>query len=236
MKLSPLGEATRRDQIVRSLRDLIVSGAVPAGERLTETDLSSQMGVSRAPLREAIRELVSSGLLVSQPYRGLFVREFSPRDLEELYSLRTTLEAMAFRHCWDLRDDAALADLDRRHCDLVRTVERGDDPARAIELELALHSWAYELSGHRLLNEAWQRIHPNLQFYFTLHQRAHSRPGPRRDAHEVYVARARGQDLRAMLDHLEDHMRQGLLHTAQLLTHDADPGIRPGTGTTTDIR
>ncbi|RII36907.1 GntR family transcriptional regulator [Pseudooceanicola sediminis] len=236
MKLAPLGEATRRDQIVRSLRDLIVSGALPMGERLTEIDLSAQMGVSRAPLREAIRELVSSGLLVSQPYRGLFVREFSRRDLDELYSLRTTLEAMAFRQCWDMRDAAALADLDRRHADLVTAIERGDDPARAIALELDLHSWAYELSGHRLLIEAWQRICPNLQFYFTLHQRAHSRPGPRRDAHEVYVARARGDDLPAMLDHLTDHMRQGWLRTAQLLDHETQPGIRPDTGKTPDSK
>lgn len=222
MKLEPLTESTRREHIVRSLRELIVSGAVPAGARLTEAELSAQLGVSRAPLREAVRELVSSGLLVSQPYKGLFVRGVSRRDLEELYSLRTTLEQMAFRECWSKRDTGALADLDARHDELVETTVRGDDPAQAIELEMKLHSWCYELSGHRLLMDAWQRIMPSLQFYFTLHQRAHSRPGPRRDAHEVYVALAKRDDLAAMLAHLEEHMQQGLARTVQLLRSEAE--------------
>jgi DNA-binding GntR family transcriptional regulator len=213
MKLSPLTEDTRRDHIVRSIRALIVSGAVPAGERLTETDLATQLGVSRAPLREAIRALVGSGLVVSQPYRGLFVRGYSHRDLEELYSLRTTLEKMAFREAWGRRTPAALADLDARHDALVAATVAGDDAAEAIELELVLHGWCYGLSGHRLLQEAWARLRPNLQFYFMLHQRAHARPGPRCDAHETYVNLARGADLDAMLDHLDAHMRQGLERT-----------------------
>lgn len=222
MKLERLTESTRREHIVRSLRELIVSGAVPAGARLTETQLSAQLGVSRAPLREAIRELVSSGLLVSQPYKGLFVRGVSRRDLEELYSLRTTLEQMAFRECWSGRDDEALSDLDARHEKLMETTERGEDPVGAIKLEMKLHSWCYELSGHRLLTDAWERIMPSLQFYFTLHQRAHSRPGPRLDAHETYVALAKGNDLAAMLAHLEEHMQQGLARTMQLLRSDAE--------------
>ncbi len=217
MKIERLTESTRREHIVRSLRELIVSGAVPAGTRLTETELSAQLGVSRAPLREAIRELVSSGLLVSQPYKGLFVRGVSHRDLQELYSLRTTLEQMAFRECWEVRDAAALDDLDARHERLVESTVRGDDPVGTINLEMKLHSWCYELSGHRLLMDAWEHILPSLQFYFTLHQKAHARPGPRRDAHEVYVKLAKSDDLSAMLAHLEDHMRQGLKRTAQLL-------------------
>jgi DNA-binding GntR family transcriptional regulator len=217
MKLAPLVEDTRRSQIVRRMRDQIVSGTVAAGQRLTETDLSEQLGVSRAPLREAIRELVAAGLLVSVPYKGLFVREFTRRDLEELYSLRATLEKMAFREAWDRRTPEALTDLDRRHDALVDATLQGDDPAISIELELVLHNWCYELADHRLLTEMWQNLRPNLQFYFTLHQKAHGRAGPRSDAHRIYVTCAKGDDIGAMLDHLDDHMRQGLERTLALL-------------------
>jgi len=220
VKLERLGDDTRRDHIVRRMREKIVSGLVPAGQRLTETQLSLQLGVSRAPLREAIRELVSAGLLVSIPYKGLFVRNFTRRDLEELYSMRASLEKMAFRLCWTRRTAEALADLDRRHHALVAATVSGDDPARTIELELALHSWCYELADHLLLAEAWQRLRPNLQFYFMLHRKAHNRQGPRANAHEVYVARATGDDLAAMFDHLEVHMRQGLERTLLLLGPD----------------
>ena len=86
MQVDPIGATTRRSQIVHSLRQLIVSGAVPEGQRLMEQNLAEKLGVSRAPLREALRELVDCGLLVSQPYRGIRLRSFSARDLTELYT------------------------------------------------------------------------------------------------------------------------------------------------------
>lgn len=209
-RLDRLDDATRRSQIVRRLRDHIVSGLVAPGTRLTEQDLAARLGVSRAPLREAVRDLVESGLVISEPYRGLFVRSATRRDLEELYSLRTTLEQFAFRLAWPRRTAAALADLAARKAALDAAVDAGSG---AIEAELRLHGWVYSLANHRLLQQSWERIHPNLQFYFVLHQRAHGRAGPLREAHDVYVATAGGDDLQAMLDHLEDHMRQGLAQT-----------------------
>ena len=208
--LEPVGDETRRGQIVRKLRKLIVSGQVSPGERLTEIKLATQLGVSRAPLREAIRELVESGLVESIPYRGLFVRKVTRRDLEELYSLRTTLEQFAFRLCWAKRNQATNSDLHRRHDDLIKVVAKGSDPESAIELELRLHSWCYELAGHELLQKTWAQMKPNLQFYFTLHQKAHSRTGPLREAHDIYVDCATGNNLEKMIKHLDQHMRQGL--------------------------
>ncbi len=218
--LKPVEDQTRRGQIVRQVRELIVSGQVAPGERLTETDLATRLGVSRAPLREAIRELVDGGLVVSIPYKGLFVRSITRRDLEELYSLRTALEQLAFRECWDKRDAAACDDLRQRNTELTRVIGEGTAPLLAIELELKLHSWCYELAGHTLLEQSWVRMKSNLQFYFTLHQKAHNRKGPLREAHDIYVECACGADLNAMLEHLEDHMRQGLETTISFLDDD----------------
>ncbi len=173
--LKPIDDETRRGKIVKNLRRLIVQGQVAPGERLTETELAHQLGVSRAPLREAIRELVESGLVVSIPYKGLFVRQVTRRDLEELYSLRTNLEKFAFQLCWDRRTDEAKQDLHRKHQKLIDVVAANKNREHAIELELVLHSWCYELAGHSLLQKTWERMKPNLQFYFTLHQKA--RPG-----------------------------------------------------------
>lgn len=210
VKLKPIVDETRRGQIVRHLRQLIVNGNVQPGERLTETRLADQLGVSRAPLREAIRDLVDSGLVESLPYKGLFVRSVTRQDLEELYSLRTALEQFAFQQCWAKRDPKARADLEQRHADLLSEIDRNEDTERAIELELHLHDWCYELAGHALLQKTWCQMKPNLQFYFTLHQKAHNRAGPLRQGHEVYVTCALGNSLDAMQDHLDMHMRQGL--------------------------
>lgn len=138
--LKPVDGHTRRGQIVRQLRDFIVSGQLSPGDRLTEADLASRLGVSRAPLREAIRELVDGGLVVSEPYKGLFVRSVTRRDLEELYSLRTALEQFAFRQAWEKRTEAAREDLANRNAELAKVVTVGQDPGLAIELELHLHN------------------------------------------------------------------------------------------------
>lgn len=210
VKLKPIVDETRRGQIVRHLRQLIVNGNVQPGERLTETGLADQLGVSRAPLREAIRDLVDNGLVESLPYKGLFVRSVTRQDLEELYSLRTALEQFAFEQCWQKRSPIACADLEQRHADLLAVIDRNEDAERAIELELRLHDWCYELSGHALLQKNWEQMKPNLQFYFTLHHKAHNRASPLRQGHEIYVDCALGDSLEAMRDHLDMHMRQGL--------------------------
>lgn len=215
--LKPVGDPTLRGQAVDRLKGLIVSGQLPAGERLTENRLSEALGISRGPLREAIRDLVELGLLVSEPYKGLFVRSVTRQDLEEIYSLRTALEKLAFQQCWPLRSPEALADLRARHAALTAHIDMAQNPFGAIERELELHSWCYELSGHRLLMKSWQRLRPNLQFYFVMHQQAHGRHGPKRDAHDIYLALAAGNDLGAMLAHLDDHMRQGLARTMSFI-------------------
>ncbi len=145
------------------------------------------MGVSRAPLREALRDLVNVGLLFSVPYRGVHVRSITPKDLEEIHSLRVALEQLAFRECWTKRSEAALQDLRERNALLTQTITQRTDANLAIEQELYLHSWCFELSGHALLLQSWERLKPNLHLYFSLHQHAHDRPGPLRQAHDPYL-------------------------------------------------
>lgn len=213
VKIEPMTEATLRQRVVTKLKTLIVSGELEPGQRLTETKLATALNISRAPLREAIRELVDIGLLVSLPYKGLFVKSVNRNDLEEIYSLRTSLEKLAFEQCWDKRTAASCEELINRNQALIDIIDQDEAPLLAIEQELKLHSWSFELSEHKLLQQAWERMIPNLQIYFTLHQRAHNRRGPVRNAHEEYVQLACGDDLNAMLEHLNQHMRQGLTTT-----------------------
>lgn len=214
--LKPVVDQTRRGQIYRNLRDMIIGGKIAPGTRLTETDLAERLGVSRAPLREAIRELVDTGLVISQPYKGIYIRSVTHKDLTELYSLRTTLEQFAFRQAWDKRTQQSCKDLIQRNQRLVEALESNNSQT-AVELELELHSWCYELSGHSLLQAQWERIKQNLQFYFMLHQKAHKRKGPLRESHDVYVECACGDDLNAILQHLENHMQQGLETTLNFI-------------------
>ncbi len=213
----PLTDSTLRGRTVDQMKSLIVSGELAAGARLTETGLAEALGISRGPLREAIRELVDIGLVVSKPYKGLFVRDITLKDLHEIYSLRTALEQFAFQQCWNRRDQTSIDDLRRRNEKLTRTIVEASDPYGAILCELDLHSWCYELSEHQLLLHSWNRLKPNLQFYFAMHQQAHGRKGPLREAHDTYIELACGDNLDAMIQHLDEHMRQGLEKTKSFI-------------------
>lgn len=212
---------TLRSQIVQQLRALVIGGRLAPGERLTETHLAERLGVSRAPLREAVRELVDSGILVSRPYRGLFVRPVSAADLQELYSMRINLEQFAFQLGWDLRSDRALADLRRRYQDLVAVQATGEQTA-AIAAEIAFHSWIYELTGHRLLQSYWARLSPLLQLYLSLHHKMHGAHGKFAKMTRRYLELAAGDDLAAMRAHIEEHMHQGLMQVIEAVPRAPD--------------
>jgi len=216
-ELRPLDDGTVRRRVAQLLTDHIIRGVLSPGERLTEQKLAQALNVSRGPLREAIRELAETGLLVSVPYKGLYVRSVTHKDLEELYSLRTALESFAFERCWTKRTDASLRDLRKRSDNLKATIDANSDGRLAIEQELHLHSWCFELSEHSLLMKNWQAMRVNVYFYFSLHQQAHNRKGPLRQSHDQYVELACGDSLPKMLNHLKDHMRQGLETTVDVL-------------------
>ena len=80
------------DEVVARLNEAILTGQLKPGEKVVEATLSRQMDVSRAPIREAIRMLVERGLLVQLPRRGVFVREFSTREIKEINELRLAIE------------------------------------------------------------------------------------------------------------------------------------------------
>ncbi|MCW5730994.1 MAG: GntR family transcriptional regulator [Alphaproteobacteria bacterium] len=219
-----LNKSTLRDHIVERLRAAILSGELPPGAPLVETVLAARFAVSRGPLREALRQLVDEGLLVTVPYTGTHVISLSVEDVREIYSMRVTLERFAFEQAWQRRDAAFREEMLRRHRHLTAAIDAGDDRA-SILAELDLHGLVYEASGHRLLQRAWSSLRGRLQLYWAAHHRAHAIRGPRRDSHDSYIAAALGGDLPAMLAEIGEHMRRGAEQTegflrAQLLDRE----------------
>ena len=206
--LGRVPKATIRLHIAERLRHAFLSGELVPGSPLVETALAAQFEVSRAPLREAMRQLAEEGLIVTVPYTGTRVIDLSVDDLHEIQSMRVTLERFAFEQTWSRRDSAFRYELQRRHDTLVATIDRGDNTA-SIGDELALHGLIYESSGHRLLQRAWDSLRGRLQLYWAAHHCAHGARGPRRDSHERYISLAMGDDLPAMLAEVTLHMKRG---------------------------
>ena len=88
-------EKSLRDRVAANVRDAIEAGALRPGAHIVESEIANQMGISRAPVREAIRLLEQEGFLISIPRKGSFVVELGRRDLVEIYSLRAARANMA---------------------------------------------------------------------------------------------------------------------------------------------
>jgi len=101
---------TLREKIVENIRDAIVSGSLMAGSRVSEPELAERYGISRTPIREAFRQLESEGYLTVIPRRGAVVVEFSPKDVEEFYAIKSIMEGYAARRACE---KLSKKDLDR---------------------------------------------------------------------------------------------------------------------------
>lgn len=207
-------KSTFRDHIVEKLKKAIISGAIEPGAQVVETELARQFAVSRGPLREAMRQLIDEGLLVTIPYTGTRVVSLTTRDIHEIYSMRVNLEIFAFELAWRQRDQLFFDQLVSRNATLTRCIDDCDDVG-CIEAELQLHSLVYETSRHSLLHRTWEGIRGRLQLYWAAHHRAHNMQGPKRDAHDTYVACASGDDLEAMRNEIRCHMSRGLEQTKE---------------------
>lgn len=207
---------TLRQQLVETLRNAMLSGKIPPGSRLVELQLAEQLGVSRGPLREAVRQLVEEGLIDQVPYKGTVVKTLSTKDVEEIYSFRTLLETFAFERIWDRRCEEFRRSLDARHAAL-REAIAAEDRQLAIAREMDLHSTVYEFADHRVLLDSWRMLRGHLHLYFNLHQAAHDRAGPLPDAHVRYVTLAKGDDLAPMRCEIQQHMGRGLRRLAHFV-------------------
>jgi len=209
---SPLKRETMSAQIAALMRRAILTGELEPGSQVVENALAVRLGASRGPLREAMRQLVDEGLLVSVPYTGTRVVDISVQDINDIYAMRTCLEQFAFEQIWDRRSGAFKEELIRRNTALKDAIDRADGVG-AIEAELDLHGLAYEHAENRILLNSWTGLRGHLQMYWASHHRAHGTTGPKRESHDDYVRHALGSSLSAMKEELRDHMLRGLEKT-----------------------
>ena len=106
------------DEILARLRDHIVEGNIPDGGRVPERQLCEMLGISRTPLREALKVLASEGLVELLPNRGARVRQLSEHDLAELFDVMGGLEGLAGRLACENITDAEIAEIERLHYEM----------------------------------------------------------------------------------------------------------------------
>ena len=126
--------------------DAIMSGTLKEGEQLIEAELQKLFGVSKSPIREALREVEKMGFIVIKPRRGAFVKAITHRDIEENFRVRSVLEALAAREAYVAMTEAELSEMSASLENMRRAV-RDNDPERYWECHRRFHD-SYLIASH----------------------------------------------------------------------------------------
>ena len=145
---APLDREGLVQRVARRLSKAIVSGQLTPGERLSESVVARQLGVSRAPVREAARLLENSGLVTYLPNRGFFVRKFSAEELDNLYELRIIIETAAIRRLIREGLGDTEAALEAQIQELHRVAGPGHDMLTQVEADMQFHRLICAGSGN----------------------------------------------------------------------------------------
>jgi DNA-binding GntR family transcriptional regulator len=157
-----IGTSVLSGQVTDFLMGQIVNGNIRQGDRINEAELARRLGISRNPIREAVNRLEERGLLIAIPRRGHFVRSFSRKDIDDLFSFRSALESFALRQGlpgMDDRDLDALAGL----VDEMESAAAAGDEARLTALDVSFHRRICELSGNGHTLHAFTTIEGEVQ-------------------------------------------------------------------------
>jgi DNA-binding GntR family transcriptional regulator len=160
----PVLSRTVSEQVHGFIQHALLSGQLNPGDRLAEGELAAALGISRTPIREALRQLSNDGLVVVLPHRGTFVRTLDPRRGRQLYEARLLLEPATARAAAARITDQQLEDLRPLLDSALNEAEAGDMPGASLDTE-AFHVAIFRIAGNDVLLELWSRVWAEWQLF-----------------------------------------------------------------------
>ena len=156
--------STLPGQVAGQIREAIKTGKLKPGDRLIETDLAGEMNVGRNAVREAIRYIEKEGLVITVPFKGAQVAVFNEKDLKDIYDVRDALETLALKTL-ALNTDAEKIETLEAVVREMKAVSKKNDLQAITDADLKFHRTNCELSGNRVLTEAWLNLSNRLRAF-----------------------------------------------------------------------
>lgn len=169
-----------RDVVFKTLREAILKGNLAPGERLMEIQLANQLGVSRTPIREAIRKLELEGLVIMIPRRGAEVARITEKDLKDVLEVRTSLEELAIGLACERISDEAVRQL-KEALKTFQASLKSEDVTKIAESDVAFHDIIFAATGNARLIQIVNNLREQMYRYrleylkdYTTHDRLYT--------------------------------------------------------------
>ena len=199
-----LSKRTMAEQVADLLRQRILSGVLPAGTPIRQEHLAAELGISRIPLREALKQLEAEGFVTIASHKGATVAPLSVPEIEELFQLRLRLETWILGLALPRLAEADFAALDQ----LIAEQRAPDSLPRWGELNWRFHEVMYRPADRPLTLKMLKRIHDNIDRYLRLEVSLSAGRDRAYREHEALLVHCRKGDVAAALDLLERHIQQ----------------------------
>lgn len=160
-----------RDVVFNTLREAILTGKLVPGERLMENQLADKLGVSRTPVREALRMLELESLVELVPRKGAQVLDMSDKDINDILEVRGALESLATSIACKKMKDEGVQQLKKLEEDFERAIEE-NDLERIIEIDETFHDLIFESTGNDKLTQIYGNLRIQLYRYRMAHVKA----------------------------------------------------------------
>ncbi len=216
-----------RDIVFETLREAIINQTLKPGERLMEIQLAEEMGVSRTPVREAIRKLELEGLVVMVPRKGAYVAGISMKDIHEVYELRSALEALAASLAAVRITDEELEEMERQMVREAKETEENNLQG-IVSIDTTFHDLLYQAAHNQRLVQFINILQEQLQRFraATL-----SRPGRSKYAleeHKKIVEALANKDAKLAAKLATEHIENA--ENAMIFAMDKDGFVFQETG------
>ncbi|MFE5888604.1 GntR family transcriptional regulator [Streptomyces sp. NPDC002285] len=216
-KIEPLGAV--RERVLATLRQDIIAGRLLPGDRLVERELADRFGVSRVPVREAIRALVAEGFVHFETPRRTVVRRLSPADVKELFELREALEVYAAGLAASRATPEDLADL-RELLRAAASATEAGDAEKITDVNTRFHNRILAMAGNSLLTSVMEPVDGRLRW---LTRQNEEWPQLLTEHQDLYEAIASGDPERARA-HTLTHVQANYRSTVRHLFGEAEGG------------
>lgn len=207
-----------REEIRSAIKEAIFTGKLQPGSRIIETFWAKELGVSQAPVREAIRDLEAQGLIETIPFKGSRVCLLSEKDMEDNYSVRICLESKSLKDAISKLDDNALGRLVSRLDNILGKMDTYACEANLYEFTKAdtqFHKEIILATGNRVLLSVWEQCNMRMWFLYASLADADSLKQLQLGHKQLFAAICK-RDKKAATEILEDH----IAHLMEGFTHE----------------
>jgi DNA-binding GntR family transcriptional regulator len=218
--IAPISRRPLHEEAVGRLREMIVQGILMPGGRLNERLLCQQLGISRTPLREAIKLLASEGLVALSPNRGAQVAVLDPGRLAETLAVMGALEALAGELACLTASDTQIKEVAALHAEMVAKHARGD-LASYFRYNQAIHLKIVEASGNAVLANTYRQLNANVLRARYMANLSRERWDEAVREHREILAALTARNVERLKGLLQDHLAHKLASVPSVLTKAA---------------